>query len=62
MEKILLSIFVPCHNEENNITNTLNNIKDGIQNIMNLREMLQHFIDFRHDIIVRRTKFWKTAA
>ena len=33
MEKILLSIFVPCHNEENNITNTLNNIKDGIQNI-----------------------------
>ena len=33
MEKILLSIFVPCHNEENNITNTLHNIKKGIQNI-----------------------------
>ena len=33
MEKITLSIFVPCFNEENNITNTLNNIKEGIQNI-----------------------------
>ena len=33
MEKIRLSIFVPCFNEENNITNTLNNIKEGIQYI-----------------------------
>jgi len=33
MEKITLSIFVPCFNEENNITNALNNIKEGIQNI-----------------------------
>ena len=33
MEKIILSVFVPCFNEENNITNTLNNIKEGIRNI-----------------------------
>ena len=33
MEKITLSIFVPCFNEENDITNALNNIKEGIQNI-----------------------------
>lgn len=33
MEKITLSIFVPCFNEEKNITNTLNNIKETIQNI-----------------------------
>ena len=33
MEKITLSIFVPCLNEEKNITNTLNNIKETIQNI-----------------------------
>ena len=33
MEKITLSIYVPCFNEENNITNTLHNIKEGIQNI-----------------------------
>ena len=33
MDKIVLSIFVPCFNEENNITKTLNNIKDGVQNI-----------------------------
>ena len=33
MEEITLSIFVPCFNEENDITNALNNIKDGIQNI-----------------------------
>ena len=30
MEKITLSIFVPCFNEERNITNTLNNIQNGI--------------------------------
>ena len=28
-----LSIIIPCYNEERNITNTLNNIKDSIQNI-----------------------------
>jgi glycosyltransferase involved in cell wall biosynthesis len=33
MEKIILSIFVPCFNEENNITQTLNNIKKGAENI-----------------------------
>ena len=33
MEKITLSIFVPCFNEENNIVNTLNNIKEGVQQI-----------------------------
>ena len=33
MEKIILSIFVPCFNEENNINNALHNIKEGIQNI-----------------------------
>ena len=33
MEKITLSIFVPCFNEEQNITNTLNEIKKGVSNI-----------------------------
>ena len=33
MEKITLSIYVPCFNEENNIANTLNNIKEGVQQI-----------------------------
>ena len=33
MEEITLSIFVPCFNEENDITNTLNDIKEGVQNI-----------------------------
>ena len=33
MEKITLSIFVPCFNEEENITNTLNNIKNGVIDI-----------------------------
>ncbi len=33
MEKITLSIFVPCFNEENNIISTLNNIKEGILNV-----------------------------
>ena len=37
-------------------------LNDGIPNIMNLREMLQHFIDFRHDIIVRRTQYDLTVA
>ncbi|MBN1350694.1 DNA gyrase subunit A [candidate division KSB1 bacterium] len=30
---------------------------DGQPRILNLKEMLQHFIDFRHEVIVRRTKF-----
>jgi len=33
MEKITLSIFVPCFNEEKNIDRTLNNIKEGVKNI-----------------------------
>ena len=33
MEKITLSIFVPCFNEEKNITNTLDNIKNGVIDI-----------------------------
>ena len=33
MEKITLSIFVPCFNEEKNITNALNNIKEAAKNI-----------------------------
>ena len=37
-------------------------LHDGIPNIMNLKEMLQHFIDFRHDIIVRRTQYDLTVA
>ena len=36
MKEIILSIFVPCFNEENYITNTLNNIKEGIPLCMNL--------------------------
>lgn len=30
---------------------------DGQPRILNLKEMLQHFIDFRHNVVVRRTKF-----
>ena len=33
MEKMTLSIYVPCFNEENNITNTLNKIKEAVQHI-----------------------------
>ena len=33
MEKITLSIFVPCFNEERNIIKTLNNIKESVQDI-----------------------------
>ena len=33
MEKTTLSIFVPCFNEEKNITKALNYIKEGMQNI-----------------------------
>lgn len=30
---------------------------DGEPKILNIKEILQHFIDFRHDVVVRRTKF-----
>ncbi len=30
---------------------------DGRPQILNLKQMLQHFIDFRHEIVVRRTQF-----
>ncbi len=30
---------------------------NGVPQILNLKQMLQHFIDFRHEIIVKRTKF-----
>ncbi len=30
---------------------------DGIPKVMNLKEMLCHFIDFRHEIVVSRTNF-----
>lgn len=30
---------------------------DGQPRVMPLKEMLQHFIDFRHDVVVRRTQF-----
>ena len=33
MEKITLSIFVPCFDEEKNIINALNNIKESVKNI-----------------------------
>ncbi len=30
---------------------------DGQPKVMPLKEMLQHFVDFRHDVVVRRTQF-----
>jgi DNA gyrase subunit A len=30
---------------------------DGAPRVLNLKEMLEHFINFRHDVVVRRTKF-----
>ena len=30
---------------------------DGVPKVMNLKELLQHFVDHRHDVITRRTKF-----
>ena len=35
---------------------------NGVPKVMNLREILQHFIDFRHDIVVRRTRYDLTVA
>jgi len=32
-------------------------LHDGVPKVMSLREILQHFIDFRHDIVVRRTRY-----
>ncbi len=34
----------------------------GQPKVMNLKELLQHFIDHRHEIIVRRTQFDLDAA
>jgi len=30
---------------------------DGIPKVLNLKEMLQHFVDHRHEVITRRTQF-----
>ncbi len=30
---------------------------DGRPKVLSLREMMRHFLDFRHDVVVRRTKF-----
>ena len=30
---------------------------DGVPKVLNLKQVLQYFIDFRHEIVVRRTKF-----
>jgi len=30
---------------------------NGIPRVLNLREMLQHFVDYRHEVIVRRTEY-----
>lgn len=30
---------------------------DGIPRTLNLKQALQHFVDFRHDVVVRRTQF-----
>lgn len=35
---------------------------DGTPKVMTLKEMLQHFIDFRHSIVVRRTQYDLSVA
>src|SRR5690606_3645967 len=30
---------------------------DGVPRVMTLRQMLQHFIDHRHEVVVRRSEF-----
>jgi DNA gyrase subunit A len=30
---------------------------DGRPKVLTLREMMRHFLDFRHDVVIRRTKF-----
>ncbi|HEX7337146.1 MAG TPA: DNA gyrase subunit A [Gemmatimonadales bacterium] len=37
-------------------------LTNGAPKIMNLKELLQHFIDHRHEVIVRRTQFDLEAA
>jgi DNA gyrase subunit A len=37
-------------------------LHEGVPRVMNLREILQHFIDFRHNIVVRRTQYDLTVA
>ena len=37
-------------------------LTNGAPKIMNLKELLQHFIDHRHKVIVRRTQFDLDAA
>ncbi len=71
MEKVTLSIFVPCFNEEKNIINTLNNIKKGVLEISyeilivddaskdNTYEMLKNFEKNNPDLnisIIRNDK------
>jgi DNA gyrase subunit A len=30
---------------------------DGVPRVLNLKQVLQHFVDFRHEVVVRRLKF-----
>ena len=30
---------------------------DGVPHVLNLQQILQHFIDFRHNVVVRRTRY-----
>jgi DNA gyrase subunit A len=30
---------------------------DGVPKVLNLKQVLQHFVDFRHEVVVRRLKF-----
>jgi DNA gyrase subunit A len=30
---------------------------DGVPKVLNLKQILQHFVDFRHEVVVRRLKF-----
>ena len=30
---------------------------DGVPRVLDLRQLLQHFLEFRHEVVVRRTKF-----
>jgi DNA gyrase subunit A len=35
---------------------------NGIPKVLNIKQMLTHFIDFRHDVVVRRTRYDLTKA
>ncbi len=35
---------------------------DGIPKVLNLKEVMEHFVDHRHEVVVRRTKFDLDAA